>query len=85
MGTPVQFDYGRRSEYLTSVLLSPYALTVPIKGHDDRFGSDFLCVGLDESDDDVRSDYQKVNPLEGQQIISFLIYAYCSGFKLNRM
>lgn len=42
------FDYGRRAEYLTSVLLSPYAITVPIRGHDDRVESDFLCVGLEE-------------------------------------
>ena len=42
------YDYGRRAEYLTSVLLSPYALTIPIRGHDDRVQSDFLCVGLEE-------------------------------------
>ncbi len=41
-------DYGRRAEYLTSVLMSPYAITIPIRGHDDRVESDFLCVGLEE-------------------------------------
>jgi len=43
------FDYGRRAEYLTSVLMSPYAITIPITGHDDRVESDFLCVGLQEA------------------------------------
>ena len=46
----LSFDYGRRAEYLTSVILSPYAITVPIRGHDDRVESDFLCVGLEEKD-----------------------------------
>ena len=45
----VSFDYGRRAEYLTSFVLSPYAITVPIRGHDDRVESDFLCVGLEEA------------------------------------
>ncbi len=44
----ISFDYGRRAEYLTSFVLSPYAITVPIRGHDDRVGSDFLCVGFEE-------------------------------------
>ena len=44
----LSFDYGRRAEYLTSVILSPYAITVPIRGHDDRVESDFLCMGLEE-------------------------------------
>jgi hypothetical protein len=44
----VSFDYGRRAEYLTSFVLSPYAITVPIRGHDDRVESDFLCVGFEE-------------------------------------
>ena len=47
----ISFDYGRRAEYLTSFVLSPYALTVPIRGHDDRVESDFLCVGLDEQNE----------------------------------
>ena len=42
------YDYGRRAEYLTSFLLSPYAITVPIRGHDDRVESDFLCIGFEE-------------------------------------
>ena len=42
-------DFGRRAEYLTSVLMSPYAITIPITGHDDRVESDFLCVGLEET------------------------------------
>ena len=46
--TIIAFDYGRRAEYLTSVFLSPYAITVPIRGHDDRVESDFLCVGFEE-------------------------------------
>lgn len=46
--TIISFDYGRRAEYLTSVFLSPYAITVPIRGHDDRVESDFLCVGFEE-------------------------------------
>jgi len=45
----LSLDYGRRAEYLTSVMLSPYAITVPIRGHDDRVESDFLCVGLEEN------------------------------------
>jgi len=44
----ISFDYGRRAEYLTSFVLSPYAITVPIRGHDDRVESDFLCVGFEE-------------------------------------
>ena len=44
----LSFDYGRRAEYLTSFLLSPYEITVPIRGHDDRVESDFLCVGFEE-------------------------------------
>lgn len=44
----VSFDYGRRAEYLTSFVLSPYAITVPIRGHDDRVESDFLCIGFEE-------------------------------------
>ena len=44
----ISFDYGRRAEYLTSFALSPYAITVPIRGHDDRVESDFLCVGFEE-------------------------------------
>jgi hypothetical protein len=47
---PISFDYGRRAEYLTSALLSPYAITVPIRGHDDRLQSDFVCVGLEEDE-----------------------------------
>ena len=46
----ISFDYGRRAEYLTSYALSPYALTVPIRGHDDRVESDFLCVGFEQVD-----------------------------------
>jgi hypothetical protein len=44
----ISFDYGRRAEYLTSYALSPYAITVPIRGHDDRVESDFLCIGFEE-------------------------------------
>ena len=44
----IPFDYGRRAEYLTSYALSPYAITVPIRGHDDRVESDFLCIGFEE-------------------------------------
>ena len=44
----ISFDYGRRAEYLTSFVLSPYAITVPIRGHDDRVGSDFLCIGFEK-------------------------------------
>lgn len=28
--------------------MSPYAITIPIRGHDDRVESDFLCVGLEK-------------------------------------
>jgi len=44
----ISFDYGRRAEYLTSFVLSPYAITVPIRGHDDRVESDFLCIGFEK-------------------------------------
>ncbi len=42
----ISLDTGRRTEYLTSFFLSHYALTIPIRGHDDRLESDFICVGL---------------------------------------
>jgi len=58
------FDYGRRAEYLTSVLMSPYAITIPIRGHDDRVESDFLCVGLEENTiDDNKSLYPNLRLL----------------------
>jgi len=44
----ISFDYGRRVEYLTSFVLSPYSITVPIRGHDDRVESDFLCIGFEK-------------------------------------
>jgi len=44
----ISFDYGRRAEYYTSFVLSPYAITIPIRGHDDRVESDFLCIGFEE-------------------------------------
>ncbi|MBU4345203.1 MAG: hypothetical protein L6247_00135 [Desulfobacteraceae bacterium] len=46
----ISFDYGRRAEYLTSFVLSPYAITVPVRGHDDRVESDFLCIGFEEKE-----------------------------------
>jgi len=56
------FDWGRRAEYLTSVLLSPYAITIPIRGHDDRVESDFLCVGLEAAETDGFMSHQAVSP-----------------------
>ena len=44
----IPFDYGRRAEYLTSFVLSPYSITIPIRGHDDRVESDFLCIGFEK-------------------------------------
>jgi hypothetical protein len=44
----IPFDYGRRAEYLTPFVLSPYSITIPIRGHDDRVESDFLCIGFEK-------------------------------------
>jgi hypothetical protein len=44
----ISLDYGRRAEYLTSFVLSPYSITIPIRGHDDRVESDFLCIGFEK-------------------------------------
>lgn len=44
----LSLDYGRRAEYIFCSVMSPYALTIPIKGLDDKIESDFLCIALEK-------------------------------------
>lgn len=44
----LSLDYGRRAEYHFCTAMSPYALTIPIKGLDDKLESDFLCIALEK-------------------------------------
>lgn len=49
----LSLDYGRRAEYIFCSVMSPYALTIPIKGLDDKIESDFLCVALKNTKKDI--------------------------------
>lgn len=48
----LSLDYGRRAEYIFCTVMSPYALTIPIKGLDDKIESDFLCIGLEKKNEE---------------------------------